>query len=186
MAFAVPLWQDVDIDSRHNLESIANRLALAGARFDEVEQPESMASLYDDQRAIMNFEASRALLYESCQFPKLLSPGLTSQLSNGWDCPRANYDAAQQRAIIARRTFASWTQGYDVLLTPSAPGAAPLGIETAGSSIFNRNWSLLGAPCIALPSGKNKIGLPLGLQVVGRYGRDAELLSWAIWIESAI
>ena len=35
---------------------------------------------------------------------------------------------------------------YDVILTPSAPGAAPHGLGSTGNPVFNRLWTLLGTP----------------------------------------
>jgi amidase len=75
---------------------------------------------------------------------------------------------------------------YDFLLTPAAPGEAPAGNDTTGSSLFNRAWTALGVPCVTVPSGKGARGLPLGVQLVGQFDRDSELLSWAHWAERRI
>ena len=40
---------------------------------------------------------------------------------------------------------------FDVILSPSAPGAAPQGLTSTGSSIFNRLWTLMGTPCVNVP-----------------------------------
>ena len=39
----------------------------------------------------------------------------------------------------------------DVMLTPSAPGAAPDGLGSTGEPTFNRLWTLLGTPCVNVP-----------------------------------
>jgi Asp-tRNA(Asn)/Glu-tRNA(Gln) amidotransferase A subunit family amidase len=74
----------------------------------------------------------------------------------------------------------------DVIITPSAPGAAPEGLASTGSSVFNRLWTLIGAPCVNVPGVANDDGLPLGIQVVGRLGRDHEALLAALFLERAI
>jgi Asp-tRNA(Asn)/Glu-tRNA(Gln) amidotransferase A subunit family amidase len=74
----------------------------------------------------------------------------------------------------------------DVLLTPSAPGAAPAGLASTGASIFNRLWTLLGTPCVNVPGLADKAGLPLGVQIVGRFGRDRLALEAALFVERAI
>jgi Asp-tRNA(Asn)/Glu-tRNA(Gln) amidotransferase A subunit family amidase len=74
---------------------------------------------------------------------------------------------------------------YDVILTPSAPGAPPHGFATTGNAMFNRLWTLLGAPCVNVP-GLSDDGLPLGVQIVGRFGRDRSALEAALFVERAI
>ena len=75
---------------------------------------------------------------------------------------------------------------YDFLLTPSAPGEAPDNLNTTGSSVFNRVWTLFGVPCATLPCGAGPRGLPLGVQLVGSFDADVELLAWAQWAEQII
>jgi Asp-tRNA(Asn)/Glu-tRNA(Gln) amidotransferase A subunit family amidase len=75
---------------------------------------------------------------------------------------------------------------FDVLLTPSAPGEAPEGLERTGSAVFNRPWTLLGVPCVTVPAGVGPHGLPVGVQLVGRYGDDARTFSYADWVRKAI
>jgi len=70
---------------------------------------------------------------------------------------------------------------YDFLVTPSAPGEAPATLATTGNSVFNRVWTLMGVPCVTLPSGTGPSGLPLGVQLVGSFDGDTALLAWARW-----
>ena len=73
-----------------------------------------------------------------------------------------------------------------ILLTPSAIDEAPLGLASTGESLFNRKWTLLGVPCVHLPTGKGPQGLPLGVQVVGRRGSDVAVLRAAHWVENVL
>jgi Asp-tRNA(Asn)/Glu-tRNA(Gln) amidotransferase A subunit family amidase len=45
--------------------------------------------------------------------------------------------------------------------------------------------TLVGHPVLVLPCGLDEEGLPFGLQIVGRRGRDAELLSLGLALEEA-
>ena len=47
-------------------------------------------------------------------------------------------------------------------------------------------WTLLGAPCITLPSGNGPQGLPLGIQLVGAMEQDTALLAHALWAQRAL
>ena len=72
-----------------------------------------------------------------------------------------------------------------MILTPSAPGAAPQGLGSTGEPTFNRLWTLLGTPCVNVPGLSDADGLPLGVQIVARFGRDRFALSAAALLESA-
>ena len=94
--------------------------------------------------------------------------------------------AAREQAERCRREIDATFEQVDVLLTPAAVGEAPEGLGATGDPIFCRIWTLLGVPCLSLPVLKGPAGLPIGLQIVGRRGRDAELLAAAAWIEQHV
>jgi Asp-tRNA(Asn)/Glu-tRNA(Gln) amidotransferase A subunit family amidase len=50
---------------------------------------------------------------------------------------------------------------------------------------MNLPWTYSGLPTITLPAGKNSAGLPLGLQLTGRWYADEELLGFAQQIKEA-
>ena len=74
----------------------------------------------------------------------------------------------------------------DILLTPSAPGEAPNGLEWTGDPAFNYLWTALHVPCVTVPAGQGPTGMPLGVQIVGRAGDDRATLAWAQWVAAAI
>jgi Asp-tRNA(Asn)/Glu-tRNA(Gln) amidotransferase A subunit family amidase len=76
--------------------------------------------------------------------------------------------------------------GLSAFLAPSAVGPAPSGLESTGDPVMNLPWTHAGLPAISLPSGTNSEGLPLGLQVVGRWMDDEGLLAWAGRVEGFI
>jgi amidase len=179
-------WDEASPETRINLETAASALALKGAHVQDLTLPEDFDRLYDEQELIMNFEAARALADERFRYPELLSDGLREKLQEHWTMPRSRYEEAMRHARDCRLSYVSVFSEIDVLLTPSAPGEALKGIESTGSSLFNRNWTLLGAPCVTLPFGRGPQGLPLGVQIVGRYDDDARVLQAAEWVRQAL
>ena len=71
----------------------------------------------------------------------------------------------------------------DLWLAPAAPGPAPEGIGSTGDPIMNLPWTYLGLPAVPLPADFAHNGLPLGLQMVGKWMEDEKLLGWAGQIE---
>jgi Asp-tRNA(Asn)/Glu-tRNA(Gln) amidotransferase A subunit family amidase len=73
-----------------------------------------------------------------------------------------------------------------VLLAPSAMGEAPQGLDSTGDTRFNAIWTLAWTPCVTLPAGNGRKGLPLGIQLVGPRFRDEALLDTAAWVEAKL
>jgi len=65
----------------------------------------------------------------------------------------------------------------DLWIAPAAVGPAPAGIHATGDPVMNLPWTCAGLPALSVPAGKVG-GLPVGLQLVARYGDDELLLAW--------
>jgi Asp-tRNA(Asn)/Glu-tRNA(Gln) amidotransferase A subunit family amidase len=76
--------------------------------------------------------------------------------------------------------------GLDLWAMPSAPGPAPLGLDSTGDPVMNLPWTHSGLPVVNLPSGHADNGLPLGLQLAGRWQADERLLAWAGQMEAEL
>ena len=130
----------------------------------------------------MNAESARAMGWELTQRREMLSEGLLESLEWGLAQPPALLDEANAAFAAARVAFGAVMDGHDVLLTPSAPGEAPSGLSWTGDPVFNSLWTGLHVPCVTVPAGTGPSGLPLGLQVIARFGDDAGALRWAEWV----
>ncbi|CAN5875227.1 amidase [soil metagenome] len=69
--------------------------------------------------------------------------------------------------------------GCDLWVCPSATGPAPSGIHATGDPNMNLPWTHAGLPAITIPAGRAANNLPLGLQMIARFGDDERLLGWA-------
>lgn len=179
-------WRDAEPSMQAALENAAAALAARGARVREVALPEDFDRLYDAQNVIMTFEAARALMPEYRNHRDLLTPSMQKIIAQGAAMQRELYAEAMRRTAECRDAFSGLIADVDVLLTPSAPGEAPEGIGETGSALFNRNWTLLGAPCVTIPTARGPKGLPLGVQFVGAYDDDDRVLRCAEWARSAL
>jgi Asp-tRNA(Asn)/Glu-tRNA(Gln) amidotransferase A subunit family amidase len=180
------LWPQASADMQAALERAARAAEAAGARVRELRLPPAFEAAMRAQVIIQDHEAYRALAYEFDQHQERLAPLLRQQLANAAAIDFDSYDEARRTARHARRMFADLMADTDAMLTPSAPGAAPLGLASTGDPMFNRLWTLLGAPCVNVPGLIDRSGLPLGVQIVGRFARDRTALEAAWFLERAL
>lgn len=108
--------------------------------------------------------------------------------------------AQNAMAAVRREAAAWWADGWDLLLTPTtAAPAPPIGHVTSSPddptrpflrsipySVFTSVWNVTGQPAISLPAGTDDGGVPLGVQLVGAYGREDLLLQVATQLEAEL
>ena len=76
--------------------------------------------------------------------------------------------------------------GVDLLVAPSALGAAPVGIDTTGDPAMAMPWTYAGVPAVSLPGATTAVGLPLGFQLIAPAGSDEALLAAAATLEPVL
>ncbi len=72
---------------------------------------------------------------------------------------------------------------FDAIITPSAVGEAPLGLDNTGPIPFNFLWTVAGMPALTIPAFTGPNQLPISLQLVARRHADDLLLRVARWVE---
>ncbi|MCI5712911.1 MAG: Asp-tRNA(Asn)/Glu-tRNA(Gln) amidotransferase subunit GatA [Lachnospiraceae bacterium] len=104
------------------------------------------------------------------------------------------YDAYYLKALrtkaLIKKTFDDAFSRYDVILGPAAPTTAPkLGeslsdpIKMYLGDIYTISVNLAGLPGISLPCGKDKNGLPVGLQLIGDCFKEKNIIRAAYAFE---
>ncbi len=165
----------------------ATRLAeRAGAAVRPVALPAILAQAFEAHPTIQDYEARQALAWEYDHHRAALPPLLGGLLDAAQGLSAEAYDEARRTAHRARGALESVFDEVDVLLTFSAPGAAPHGLGSTGQARFNRLWTLMGTPCVNVPGLTDPAGLSVGVQVIARFGRDADALAAARFLEAAL
>jgi Asp-tRNA(Asn)/Glu-tRNA(Gln) amidotransferase A subunit family amidase len=177
-------WSAAEPATVAALDAAREALGRAGSRLGERATFPTFDGLAAAQSTIMSYEAARNLAWERLNRPNEIMPRTAALLAEGLAVSTAAYDAARQEAQTARARLGEFFGEFDALLVPAAPGEAPA-IATTGDPVFNRPWTLLHLPCIALPGHRGPAGLPVGVQLVGRPGDDARLLAVARFAELA-
>jgi Asp-tRNA(Asn)/Glu-tRNA(Gln) amidotransferase A subunit family amidase len=158
----------------------------AGASVRTLVLPEVIAEAWRIHPTIQEFEAHQALAWEYRTHHDVMPPLLCEKLDETVGLLPAAYDEARGIARRARGALADIFDDVDILLTFSAPGAAPKGLDWTGDPRFNRLWTLMGVPCVNIPAYVADGGLPVGVQVVARFGDDAGALAAARFVEGAL
>ena len=179
------IWDQASPAMQDAVEAAAKAAQAAGARVSEPRWPELLTDAFRAHPTIQDYEAYRTLAFEYDNHRAALSPILRDALDKAAAITPDEYDTARRVTKRARQALADFMGEFDVLLTPSAPSAAP-GPDTTGPAIFNRLWTLMGTPCVNVAGLKDERGMPLGVQIVGRFGRDREALLAAHFLEAAI
>jgi Asp-tRNA(Asn)/Glu-tRNA(Gln) amidotransferase A subunit family amidase len=176
-----PQWAQADADTQAAWSAAARALSPQAAELAEVALPGGLGDLIELQKQVMAFETARALSHERVHHRDRLSERLRTLLDEGLAMPGADHTARLIRRAQARHSVGSLFDRWDVLLAPSATGEAPAGLTATGDPVFCRTWTLLGLPCVHLPFTRGRLGLPVGLQLIGRWGHDHQLLAAAHW-----
>ncbi|HEU4370084.1 MAG TPA: amidase [Methylomirabilota bacterium] len=175
-------WAQVDDDAR---EAFGELVALLGDRVEEIELATPAEETAEWHRHVMEAEMSVNLTREWTLGRDRLSAGLRARIERGREVRARDYLEALARIPQLRASFTElFEQRYDAILTPAAPGTAPLGLGSTGDPAFCSLWTLCGMPALSVPLMRGANGLPLGAQVVGPCHGDARLLRTARWLVS--
>ena len=97
------------------------------------------------------------------------------------------YDAYYLKALktkaLIKQEFDKAFEKYDIILAPAAPTTAPLlgsslrdPMKMYLSDIYTISANLAGIPGLSIPCGKDKNGLPIGMQLLGGCFKEKTLL----------
>lgn len=180
------VWPEASDAMQSAVEDAARLAERAGAKVAEVRLPPIFEDAFRAHGTIQDYEAYRALAFEYDYHRDKIGSKLRAMLDEAGKIAAADYDAARRTARRARQALADLMTDTDVLITPSPPGAAPKSLDSTGLPIFNRLWTLMGAPSINVAGEVDSARLPLGVQIVGRFARDRAALEAALFVEQAI
>jgi len=158
----------------------------AGASVRALALPGIVGEAWRIHPVVQEFEAHQAMAWEYRANYDAMPPLLRGRLDESIGITPAEYDDARAITDRARAALADVFTDVDVLLTFSAPGGAPKGLASTGDPRFNRLWTLMGVPCVNIPAYVADGGLPVGVQVIARFGEDAGALAGARFVEEAL
>ncbi|EHH68428.1 Asp-tRNA(Asn)/Glu-tRNA(Gln) amidotransferase subunit GatA [Gluconobacter morbifer] len=160
-------------------EASSNLARYDGVRFGERVRAASLDGLYEATRAAgFGEEVKRRILIG------------THVLSSGYY--DAYYLKAQKVRTLIQRDFLTAYEKVDVILTPTAPSGAFAQDEKPSdpvqmylNDVFTVPASMAGVPALSVPAGLDAQGVPLGLQLIGKFFDEETLLAAGHVIEQA-
>lgn len=175
-------WNDTDAATKTAVESCAAAMARAGARVTDLTLPASFDPIEEIHQRISSFEFARNRAWEINHHYEQISKTLReNRLKHGLAYSFEQYRDARAQGEKLRLQLDDIFRDYDVILTPSAPGEPPVGLNATGSAAFSSIWTVCHNPSMTLPlfSGPNQ--LPIGVQLVTRRDTDRYLFEAARW-----
>lgn len=179
-------WHLAGPETHKVIEASASRLAAAGAIVRRMDLPDPFGRLEALQRIMMAEGAAGAYRHEWANHRDKLSDRFQKLVRRGLETPEAERADANATVERCRLQLPELFEEGEIILTPSAPGEAPVGLQSTGNSVFNRAWTALRVPCLTIPIGDGPNGMPLGVQLVDPHGGEAMLLGVAGWAARAL
>jgi amidase len=202
-------WSGVPIEPQHvdAAQRVAAELTAAGHAVEEATPPVDWDDLMEAQLPIWcgQMALTVSLLAEksgASPGPETLEAVSLASIEAGRRLTAADLYAGLRTCNQISRAVSEWFLAYDVLLTPTtAQLPPPLGyLNQNDPSLDPRSWldricalcpftavfNVTGHPAMSLPLAQSAEGLPIGIQIVGRYGDEATLFQVASYLEQAL
>lgn len=177
-----PVWVKADPAAQEAFEQLAADL---GENCVPIDLPDYFSGAWDAQRIIMAVEMANNLGRVADQGGSAVSQVFHDLMATGRKELAISYLQALDARQTYRRSLNDLFRDCNAIMTPSARGAAPKGLESTGDPVFCTMWTLAGLPSINLPL-LSVDSMPLGVQLVGATGDDARLLRTANWLASRL
>jgi aspartyl-tRNA(Asn)/glutamyl-tRNA(Gln) amidotransferase subunit A len=186
----------VDPQVRAHVQAAAKLLSSLGHSVDEGKAPFELARV-DRIFATLSSAGIARVLARETDWAAKVCPSTRSAAERGAGVSAAEYIDALEDTLALRRELAAYFENVDVLLTPtsaSLPWALgkpyPEQIDgrdagPRGAAIFATFVNAGGLPAISVPVTPADGGIPIGMQLAGRFGADLVVLRLAREFEEA-
>lgn len=176
---------ETSIAMKKATESAIELLKSQGVQVIELDAGNRIKDMVNHHINIMAWEVCRNLATESFEEEQLSDP-LAALMKQGLTMDRSTYINSLHETQMCQEWLWSYAPEVEVVLAPAAPDIAPLGHSATGAPHMSRPWQAMGLPVINVPGMKDENGIPLGLQLIGKYREDDALLSYASWFKELL
>jgi len=180
----------LDSDVAEAFERSLVHLRAAGAQIATVTLGQDLALWREILGTIAGYESARqnaALLHKS----EYLSPSVREWLDSSMRISDADYKASRATREALNASLDGAIEVVDALVMPSSFRTVPAANDEAARVAYslssaNAVFNMSGYPAISIPNGRDRNGLPIGLQIAMPCGKDFALLHLAASIEQQL
>jgi aspartyl-tRNA(Asn)/glutamyl-tRNA(Gln) amidotransferase subunit A len=188
--------KDVQPEVLHAFQSAATVLEELGAQVSSARLPD-MARVTEVSRNALLVEGYAGHWQHLAERPQDLGPDVKANIEKGKDIPARDYVQGQLERNRFRIAMEKVFDSVDVLITPATPLTAfPIGTKNVllgpqeedartAATRFTRCFNATGHPALTVCCGFDSAGLPVGLQIVGRFWDEATVLQAGFAYEQA-
>ncbi len=183
-----PFLERASERARRHLEWVVERMVAQGWQVKRVEAMPDFAEIEARHKALVAAEAAAVHAKWYAEHAARYHPTTAELIARGRTIPEPVVEQARRGRAALRAELMRLMDEHAVnlWLCPAAIGAAPRGLASTGDPIMNLPWTYSGLPVITLPADTTNDRLPLGIQLIGKWFRDAELLEWAVELEASL
>jgi Asp-tRNA(Asn)/Glu-tRNA(Gln) amidotransferase A subunit family amidase len=183
----LPFIKELEEDAKEGFEDIKEEIKdkLKG-KVDEVQLPDGFKGIPEWHKIIMESDMAISFSKEYKFSKNKLSVKIIEAIERGMKYTSMEYNDALSKIDAANTYFKQFFHDYDAILTPSATGEAPKGLDFTGNPIFCTIWTYCGMPSINLPLLQGKNNLPIGVQLVSSLFDDERLFRNASWLAKKV
>ena len=179
-------WDDAEPSMRAAVERAADLLGRAGAKVCDVALPRRFTDIVADFAIVNGWEGAIALAPEIRDHLDAFNAHNRKRVAFVAGLKVEDYRRAGLNLDAARAEMNQLFSEYDIFISPSLPGEAPVGIAQTRSGIFARLWTQMYTPSVNLPLFTGPNGLPVCFQVIGPKDQDDATLGFANWVDGRL
>ncbi|QIX01418.1 hypothetical protein AMS68_006935 [Peltaster fructicola] len=168
-------WPKAGNGTRSAMHTALMTLAQHGAEVADLELPQDFAKALDWHAVILASEGKSSFLSHYLTNAEQLHEDIRGYVQG--EVSEQDILTAYDGLAALRPHWDLIASQYDVILTPSVPDEAPLGIDKTGDMSFCSMWTALHVPALNIPFHHGSSGLPIGLTLVGARLTDRAVLA---------
>jgi Asp-tRNA(Asn)/Glu-tRNA(Gln) amidotransferase A subunit family amidase len=165
---------------------LCQSLTDAGYELRRIRVMDDFQEIRNRHDAIMAHDASQVHKDWFAKYETLYSAKFSDLIKRGRSVSNLQSLLFAHDALRTSITQAMEENQIDIWVCPPAVGPAPKGLDSTGDPVMCLPWTQIGFPAVNIPTTKNEAGLPMGLQLVGKWDADESLLAWAEDIEKVV
>lgn len=165
---------------------LCQSLTDAGYELRRVRVMDDFQEIRNRHDAIMSYDASQVHKDWFDKYETLYSAKFSDLIKRGRSVSNLQSLLSARDGLRVSITQAMEENQIDIWVCPPAVGPAPKGLDSTGDPVMCLPWTQIGFPAVNIPTTKNEAGLPMGLQLVGKWDSDESLLAWAEDIEKVV